>query len=162
MSKPSLSRVRPAMGSWPGGLLVRRVVMDDIRTLNGGEGIDPAYCIGEPVGYAAERDGELLATGSVTWDRYGRAWGWFNRRGRVAPSTMHRCALEMLGMLRRVGEPEIYMICNLAIPGAEKWVKRLGFVRDERLPHPWGPVYRCDLISAQEIATPISEVATGI
>lgn len=136
--------MRLAIGSWPGGIVVRRVMMDDIVTLNGG-GIDPEYCIGDPVGYAVERDGELLAAGSVTWDRFGRAWAWLNRHGPVPPTTMHRCALEMLGMLRRVEEPAVYMICDLSVARAEAWVKRLGFTRDETLRHPWGPVFRCDL-----------------
>lgn len=149
MSRPS-RQPRRVIGSWPGGWLIRRVTMDDVRKLNG-SGIDPAYCIGEPVGYAAERNGHLLAAGSITWDRYGAAWAWLDvkkampARRLIPAATLHRCALEMLAMLQAVGEPELFMICNLAIPGAEKWILRLGFKRDETLTHPLGPVYKCAL-----------------
>ena len=125
-------------------LSLRPARPDDIRALIGSD-IDPEYCAMAPFGYTAERDGEIVATGTITWDRRGVAWGWFTRTGHVPAVTMHRCALEMLAMLREVGEPVLYVICNLAIPGAEKWLLRLGFVRDETLTHPWGPVFRADL-----------------
>lgn len=127
-------------------LRVRVVRAEDIRAVLGCD-IDPVYCIPEckPVGYAAERDGAVVAIGVVTWDTEGRAWGWFNTRERLPAVVMHRRARAMLALLREAGEPALYAICNGAIPGAETWLRRLGFVVDEALTHPWGPVYRWDL-----------------
>lgn len=101
--------------------------------------------IGPPVGFAAERDGELVAIGTVTWDRWGRCWAWYNSREQLPAITMHRRAREMMGWLREAGEPALYAICHPGIPGSVKWLERLGFVLDVNLTHPKGPVYRCDL-----------------
>lgn len=128
----------------PSSLRVRRVTAEDVRALLGSD-IHPEFCIGEPAGFAAERDGELVAIGTVTWDRWGRAWGWLNRPGAIPAVTMHRRARAMLSLLREVEEPALYVICNHAIPGADTWLRRLGFVEDETLKHPLGAVYRCDL-----------------
>lgn len=124
-------------------LLVRRVTLDDMRAMDAV--LPPEWRIGEPIGYAAERDGELVAVGSVTWDQWGRAWGWFNRRGHVPAITMQRCALATLKLLRDVGEPRIYTICNAAIPGSDTWLRRLGFAVDPTLQHNLGIIWRCDL-----------------
>lgn len=142
MRRPSL-RLRPAIGSWPGGWTVRHVTAADLTAL---DALMPAeWSIGKPVGYAAARGGVLMAAGNVTWDRWARAWGWLNCRERVPARIMHVCALEMLALLRDVGEPEIRMIVNLSIEGAERWARRLGFAPDPVLTHPWGPVYKCRL-----------------
>ena len=125
-------------------LRLRPARPDDIRAMIGAD-IDPEYCAMAPVGYTAERDGEIVAVATITWDKNGVAWGWLNRIGYVPAITMHRSALRMLRDLREVGEPALYVICNLAVPGAEKWLLRLGFARDETLSHPWGPIYKCDL-----------------
>lgn len=126
------------------GFVVRRVTRADIRTFIGID-IATEYCVGEPVGYAACRDGRIVAAGSVTWDHWGRVWGWFNRSETLSPVILHRRAMRMLDLLRMAGEPAIYAMCSPEIPGSEKWLHRLGFVIDETLTHPWGPIYRCDL-----------------
>ncbi len=144
MSRLSRRPPRRTLGSWPGGWVVRPVTAEDIRTLIGGD-IDPEYSTLSPVGYAAERDGALVAAGSVTWDRAGRAWGWLNCCEPVPPRILHCCALEMLAMLRGVGEPAVSMIVNQSVHGAERWARRLGFVPDAAMTHPWGPVFRCTL-----------------
>lgn len=143
MNRLSRLRLRPAIGSWPGGLVVRRVTADDLRTLDAV--LPQELNIGDPIGYAVERDGDLLGAGSVSWDSEGRAWGWLNRCGCVPAVTLHRCALEMLRMLRDVEEPALYMICDASNPAAVRWARRLGFVPDDTLTHPFGPVMRCDL-----------------
>lgn len=128
----------------PSSLHLRAASADDIRAVLGVD-IDPEYCAMAPFGYAAERDGKVVAVGTITWDNRGVAWAWFNGRGAVPAITIHRKALAVLDMLREVGEPVLYTICDISVPCAEKWLRRLGFVRDETLMHPWGPVYRCDL-----------------
>lgn len=145
MSLSSRCRSRSATGNRGGGWVVRRLTREDLQALDAE--LPEEWNIGKPAGYAAERNGELVAIGQVTWDRYGHVWGWFNKRERIPAIIMHRCALEVLDFLSRpeVGEKHLYMICNLAVPGAEKWVRRLGFVPDETLTHPYGPVFRCDL-----------------
>ena len=125
-------------------MTIRRATPEDVHVMAGGD-MRPEWCIGAPVGFAADRDGELAALGTVTWDRYGRAWGWFNRRGAVSAFVMHRTAIEMLRLLREVEEPALYAICNPAIAGSDKWLRRLGFALDATLQHELGPIYRCDL-----------------
>lgn len=139
----SSSRCRSATGDRGGGWVVRSVTREDLQALDAE--LPEEWNIGKPAGYAAERNGELVATGQVTWDRYGHVWGWFNNCERVPAIIMHRCALEMLRLLRECEEARLYMICDLDAPGAEKWVRRLGFVPDDTMKHPLGPVFRCDL-----------------
>lgn len=122
---------------------IRRVTLDDVLALDAL--LPQEWRVGEPVGYAAERDGALVAIGTVTWDRWGRAWGWYNSREQLPAITMHRCAIEMLRMMREVRAPALYAICGLQFAGSVKWLDRLGFVPDETLTHELGPVYRCDL-----------------
>lgn len=124
-------------------LRLRRVSVDDLLELDAV--LPPEWRIREPAGWVAERNGRVVAAGTVSWDEWGRAWGWFNRREPVPAVTMHRRAIEMLRLLREVGEPALYAICHVETPGAEKWLKRLGFVPDATLTHELGPVYRCDL-----------------
>lgn len=123
---------------------IRRATADDARAIAGGT-LPADWCIGAPVGWAAERDGEVIALGAVTWDRYGRAWGWFSGSGAVPAITMHRKAREMLAMLREAGEPTLYAICNTAIPGADTWLRRLGFVEAPDMHSEAGPVWQCNL-----------------
>lgn len=136
-------RPRRAIGEFPGGWVVRRVTRQDLQEL--AAEMPEEWCVADPAGYAVERDGELVATGQVTFDQHHRAWAWLNKKCPVPAAIMHRCALRMLGFLREVDEPCIYIICDLATPGAERWARRLGFVPDEMLTHPLGPVYRCDI-----------------
>jgi hypothetical protein len=138
---------------------VRPATPDDLKEV-GAEASDE-FCIGDVLMYAAERDGELVGTGQVTVDKWGRYWGWFNRRGDVPAITMHKTALHAINELRVLEgsvrqeilaegktyvETALYAICHPGIPGSAKWLERLGFVVDENLTHPQGLVYRCDLI----------------
>lgn len=73
--------------------------------------------------------GTLLAFGTVYWDGLGRAWGGFDRLGPVSPSVMHRTAVRVMADLKAVGEPFLLTMCDEKIPGARRWLDRLGFVR---------------------------------
>lgn len=143
MSWSSRRPRRPAIGSWGGGLVVRYLSERDLRTLDAV--LPPDWNIGQPLGYAALRDGKLLGIGQVTHDECGRAWGWLNRASAIPATTMHRCAIEMLDRLRSVGEPALYMICDTSTPAAMRWAARLGFVPDDTMTHELGRVMRCDL-----------------
>ena len=126
-------------------LRIRRIKHEDIIALDAV--LPEEWRIGPPVGFAAERDGQLVAIGTVTWDKWGRAFGWYNCPGQPLPAiTMHRCAREAMRWLREAGEPAMYAICHPGIPGSAKWLERLGFVVDDDLKHPRGDVYRCTLI----------------
>lgn len=103
------------------------------------------WCIAESVGYAAERNGELVALGIVTWDHFGRAWGWFDTREALPALMLHRKAKAMLAVLRAVGEPVIYAGCDYTIAGAEKWLRRLGFIHDPEMSSEERSVWRCNL-----------------
>jgi hypothetical protein len=107
--------------------------------------LPPEWCVVDPVGCAAERDGSVIAIGAVTWDKWGRCWAWYNSREQLPAVTMHRLAKAALNYLRKEGEPTVYAIANANVPGAARWLERLGFVRDETLAHELGPVYRCPL-----------------
>jgi hypothetical protein len=122
---------------------IRLVTLADADALDAR--LPEEWCVVDPVGYAAERDGKVVAIGAVTWDRWKRCWGWYNCREKLPAITMHRYAKEALHFLSKQGEPAMYAICNAGVPGAAKWLERLGFVRDETLTHELGPVYRCDL-----------------
>jgi hypothetical protein len=112
---------------------IRSATAADFRRFSGFD-VPAEYCIdGKAIGYAAERDGIIVALGLVTWDNFGRAWGWFNKTECLPAVTMHRRALAMLAILREVGEPAIHAFCSASIPGAETWLDRLGFARDEPL-----------------------------
>jgi len=100
----------------------------------------------KPFVLLAERDGEPVAIGAVSWDQYGRAWGEFGCKEKVSAALMHRTALHVLRMLREVGEPVIYAFCDKQIEGAEKWLRRLGFQIDDGMTtDPERPVWRRDL-----------------
>jgi hypothetical protein len=139
-------------------LLIRPATPSDAHML---QAILPeAYDLGGHLSYAGERDGRVVALGTVTVDKWGRYWGWFNKIEPVSPFTMHRLAKKTIQQLREVEEElrqereaegksytksSLYAIARLAEPGSEKWLQRLGFAREEQLTHEWGPVFRCDL-----------------
>jgi len=110
----------------------------------------PEWCLEERiVGYVAEHDGQPVAMGIVTWDKWGRAWGWFEAREPIAVAAMHRRAVKVMRALREVGEPALYAFCLVRAAAAEKWLWRLGFVPDPELTagHEL-TVWKCDLSSS--------------
>lgn len=80
------------------------------------------------LGMVAERDGELIGFGLVVWDDLGRALAIFDRKADFSAFTMHRVAKRVLSALKEADEPVIYAYCDTHIPGASKWLRRLGFV----------------------------------
>lgn len=78
-------------------------------------------------GAVAEEAGEPVALGVVAWNAYGQAEGYFNRKGDVSPFVMHRTALRVIKVAFAVGVPAIYSGCDYRVPGARKWLERLGF-----------------------------------
>ena len=102
---------------------------------------------------AACRGDELVAIGSVFWFWNARsasnhvlqAWAYIDEKEPMPAVVKHRIALRALAILRAEGETAIYSCCNSSIDGAERWLRRLGF-----LPAPeWAigneMVWRCDL-----------------
>ena len=63
---------------------------------------------------------------------------YFDNKEGVSPFLMHRLAKRTIAHLRSVGVEHLYAECSDSILGAEKWLRRLGFVRD-------GKSWRCDL-----------------
>jgi hypothetical protein len=126
--------------------IARLATADDLRAWVGR--MPPVeWCIAENiVGYTAERASEIVGLGFVTWDEYGRAWGWLEKREALPTLMMHRKAKAMLALLRDVGEPALYAFCSQTIPGSEKWLRRLGFVpAPELTTDPDHPVHKCSL-----------------
>ncbi len=108
----------------------------------------PAWCIeGKIIGHVAERGGELVAVGLVSWDQYGRAWGWYSVRERVPEIIIFRQARAMLALLRSVKEPALYVFSDPRVPQAEKWLRRLGFRPAPGIVEPKVEAWKCDLTS---------------
>jgi hypothetical protein len=80
-------------------------------------------------GVLGERNGVILGMGSAVWDKWGRAWLFFNRGDSdVSAFAMHRLALWVMNDLRKTfQETTVHAFCDATIPGAEKWLRRLGF-----------------------------------
>jgi hypothetical protein len=114
---------------------VRLATPGDISAFAGQE--PPEWCV-EWVAYVAEHEGKPIALGTIFWDKWGRVWGAFDNKEGVSPFLMHRLAKRTITHLRSVGVEHLYAECSDSILGAEKWLRRLGFVRD-------GKSWRCDL-----------------
>ena len=100
---------------------VRLATKDDF--LRVGEKVPPA-----PWFAMVAVDGEnLVGFGTITWDEHGHACGYFDRLGNVSAVTIHRTARMVIEWLRGVGEPALYVSCSETIPGAQRWLERLGF-----------------------------------
>lgn len=116
-------------------ITLRPVRVDDVRAYTG-EDLIPDYATMPPFGWVAEAGGELVGIGFVVWDKWGRAWGSFNRRSDadgkpyVPALLVHKKAKEMIDWLREAGQPALYAECSQTIPGAAKWLERLGFKHD--------------------------------
>ena len=124
---------------------LRPATYEDVVRYAGHE-LPEDWCIEHRVvGHAAEAGGEVVAVGYVTWDMLGRCWGWFSRRDALSPFLVHRKARATMRLLREVGEPALYAICNAAIPRAEEWLRRLGFHAAPEVSVSLGAWWKCDL-----------------
>lgn len=50
-----------------------------------------------------------------------------NEEGRKYPAAIHRAGLAAMRMIRESGEPRVVAIADALVPGAERWLERLGF-----------------------------------
>lgn len=109
--------------------MTRLATADDFRRFFGRE--PPAIWFGLAAEDAA---GAIVGMGIVTHDAFGRAWGSYSATRRLSAATMHRAAQRTLAALREAGEPVLYVHCHLSIPGAERWLRRLGFTAAPEIP----------------------------
>jgi hypothetical protein len=123
--------------------VIRPVTRADIREYAGQD--IPEWCVAFG-GYAAEQAGAVVALGLVILDSHGRIWGGFESKVPLSPVRMHRSARKVLARLRDAGESVMHAHCSQSIPGAEKWLRRLGFVpAPEMTIDPNHPVWTCTL-----------------
>ncbi|WP_442582515.1 hypothetical protein ACSBOB_11460 [Mesorhizobium sp. ASY16-5R] len=80
---------------------------------------------------------------------HGAACGFFDRRQPVSAFTVHRAAYRIMAALREVGEEALYVQCDGSIPGAERWLRRLGFAPMDDNPTVW-----CLVLLAALMASP--------
>lgn len=121
---------------------VRLATSEDLRSFAGRD--PPEWCI-EWVSYVLERDGDLLALGSVVWDCWGRTWGNFDCRVPISRFLMHRMAVKVIGDLRAIGVKSLHAYADENTEGAEKWLRRLGFKPGLVLPPDPRRVWVCAL-----------------
>jgi hypothetical protein len=115
-SRPRALRRRVAISDRR--LRVRLVEPGDYEAYSG-RGPAQGWCLGgKIVGHVAERGGQIVAIGVITWDWAGRAWAWYESRERLPAIILHRKAKAMLALLRKVGEPSLYVFRNPSEPGA--------------------------------------------
>lgn len=121
---------------------VRPASPADIRAYGGRD--LPPECV-ETVAYLAERGGVVVALGGISWDKWGRVWGWYDSRERVSAFTMHRLARRMIGHLRGIGVGTLHAYCDDGVPSADRWLRRLGFRPAPIVPGAAEPVWTCSL-----------------
>lgn len=78
-------------------------------------------------GMVGIENGRPVGFGTIVWDAHGRAWGHLNLLERASPFVLHRMAVRVIGWLRETGQPDLWATCSETIPGARKWLERLGF-----------------------------------
>lgn len=100
---------------------VRLATDEEFRVIYG-KAPPPAW-----VGFVGDRGGRLLGCAGVVWEN-GHAIAFFDKTEKVSAFALHRGARLLFRVLRQVGETVVYAGCDEKIPGAAKWLKRLGFV----------------------------------
>ena len=89
------------------------------------------------LGMAAKEGERIVGMGVVIWNENGCAMGFVDRKGPVSAMGMHRAVKRVLGILKQVGEPAVYVTCDHDIPRADYWLKRLGFKPMDSNPEVW-------------------------
>jgi len=69
------------------------------------------------------------AFGGFYWSQQGVAIGFFDKRRALPALFVHREAQRFLNILKEVGEPVTYTICDTNFRLAARWLTALGFSR---------------------------------
>lgn len=115
-------------------MIVREATGADFHSFYGRE---PA---GIWFGMCAVENGVIVGFGAILWRQDPRphlgepgmlAWAIVDVKAPVPAVRLHRKVVLVLKTLcRQLGEPAVYCNCDARIPGAERWLQRLGFVQD--------------------------------
>lgn len=89
------------------------------------------------LGMAAKDGDRIVGMGLIVWNENGCAMGFVSRKGPVSPFALHRAAKYVLGVLKGVGEPAVYVTCDHEIAKADYWLKRLNFKPMDETPEVW-------------------------
>lgn len=112
---------------------------DEIRTSTAGD-FEQFYGRPAPpiwMGRTVARNGKVVGMGAIIWDEEGRALGAFDQTEPLSRFLIHRTLLEMIRILKEVGEPVLYVARDDSIPGSERWLKRAGFSPVPDHPQAW-------------------------
>lgn len=84
------------------------------------------------------KDGErIIGFGLVTWNEWGCACAFVDRRAPISAFTLHRAVNRVFQALKEAGEPAVYATCDQGIERAAHWLRRLGFRPMEDNPEVW-------------------------
>lgn len=125
-------------------ITIRRGSIDDVFTLLG-KGPPDGWSVCEPAIWVAERDERPVAVGAVTVDCFGRFVVWIDRAHELPAMTLHREVRHAMTRLRDAGADALYANCDPAIPGAESWLRRLGFLPEPTMDSELGSGWKCAL-----------------
>lgn len=89
------------------------------------------------VGMAAKNGEKIVGMGVVIWNENGCATAFVDRREPISVFALHRAVKKMLGILKEVGEPAVYVCCDQQITKADHWLRRLGFSPMDDTPEVW-------------------------
>ncbi|MGY4295370.1 hypothetical protein ACVWXN_003465 [Bradyrhizobium sp. i1.4.4] len=95
---------------------------------------DLPHVIGEPLPFrikaiTAHVGDQVLGVGGLGYLPNGvvGAFVAMNAEGRKYPAAIHRAGLAAMRMIRDSGEPRVVAIADELVPGAQRWLARLGF-----------------------------------
>lgn len=107
------------------------------------------------LGMVYEKEEAVVAIGTIVWESFGHAIAFFHCREAISKFTMQRVAKNVFRVLKDVGEPAVYGVPDENIPGAEKWMRRFGFVPTGYVPPGYNhEVWRLDLGEAHAASDP--------
>ena len=97
---------------------------------------DLAACIAEPLpnriqtmtAYVPDT-GEILGLGGLSYKPDGEVWAFAQilPTGRRYPAAVHRAGVAVMAMIRRTRVGIVFATASPSIPGADRWLLRLGF-----------------------------------
>lgn len=89
------------------------------------------------LGVCAKEGERIVAFGVIIWADNGNALGFVDKKGPVSRFMLHREARRVLRVLKQVGEPHVSVMCDGRLPGAEYWLRKMGFAPVEDTPELW-------------------------